>query len=30
MSGDLGIPSTSFNNEPLMHVLNELPGDDYC
>lgn len=29
MSGDLGIPSTSFNNEPLIHVLNELPGDDY-
>ena len=29
MSGDLGIPSTSFNNEPLIQVLNELPGDDY-
>ena len=29
MSGDLGIPSTSFNNEPLINVLNELPDDDY-
>ena len=28
MSGDLGIPSTSFNNEPL--ILNELPDDDHC
>ena len=27
MSVDLGIPSTSLNNEPL--VLNELPDDDY-
>ena len=27
MSDDLGIPSTSLNNEPL--VLNELPDDDY-
>ena len=27
LSGDLGIPSTSFNNEPL--ILNELPDDDY-
>ena len=27
MSHDLGIPSTSLNNEPL--VLNELPDDDY-
>ena len=26
LSGDLGIPSTSFNNEPL--ILNELPDDD--
>ena len=27
LSGDLGIPSASFNNEPL--ILNELPDDDY-
>jgi len=27
LSADLGIPSTSFNNEPL--ILNELPDDDY-
>ena len=26
MSSDLGIPSTLFNNEARMHVLNELPG----
>ena len=28
LSDDLGIPSTSLNNEPL--ILNELPADDYC
>ena len=28
LSSDLGIPSTSFNNEPL--ILNALPDDDYC
>ena len=27
MSDDLGVPSTSFSNEPL--ILNELPDDDY-
>ena len=27
ISDDLGIPSTSLNNEPL--ILNELTGDDY-
>ena len=27
LSDDLGIPSTSFNREPLL--LNELPDDDY-
>ena len=27
LSSDLGIPSTSFNNEP--QILNELPDDDY-
>lgn len=27
LSCDLGIPSTSLNNEPL--ILNELPDDDY-
>ena len=27
LSADLGIPSTSFNNEPL--ILNELPDDNY-
>ena len=28
LSSDLGIPSTSFNTEPL--ILNALPDDDYC
>ena len=27
LSGDLGIPSASFNNEPL--IWNKLPDDDY-
>ena len=28
LSDDLGIPSASFNNEPL--ILRELPDDEYC